>query len=98
TINQSLKKVEIGYWLSSLHQGKGIVNQAVAKLIELAFTQFGMEKVQISAATENTPSRKVCERLGFTLEGVIRRAENLNGRIVDHAIYGLDRATWQTAN
>ncbi|OOF09742.1 ribosomal-protein-L7/L12-serine acetyltransferase [Salinivibrio sp. PR5] len=98
TINQSLKKVEIGYWLSSLHQGKGIVSQAVAKLIELAFTQFGMEKVQISAATENTPSRKVCERLGFTLEGVIRRAENLNGRIVDHAIYGLDRATWKIAN
>jgi ribosomal-protein-serine acetyltransferase len=53
-----------------------------------------MEKVQISAATQNKPSRAVCERLGFSLEGVITRAENLNGPVVDHAIYGLSRDTW----
>jgi len=50
-----------------------------------------MQKVQISVAVDNQPSRKVCERLGFSLEGVITRSENLNGRVVDHAIYGLSR-------
>ncbi|MGF1771660.1 GNAT family N-acetyltransferase [Vibrio wakamikoensis] len=94
TINHSLKKVEIGYWLSRPQQGKGIVTKAVAKMIEIAFTQLNMEKAQISAAEQNSPSRRVCERLGFTLEGIITRAENLNGRVVDHAIYGLSREIW----
>jgi ribosomal-protein-serine acetyltransferase len=94
TINHSLKKVEIGYWLARPQQGKGIVTKAVAKMIEIAFTQLDMEKVQISAAEQNSSSRRVCERLGFTLEGIITRAENLNGRVVDHAIYGLSRERW----
>ncbi|MBF4441454.1 GNAT family N-acetyltransferase, partial [Vibrio anguillarum] len=94
SINRQLKKVEIGYWLSSEYQGKGIVSKSVLKLTDLAFTEFDMEKVQISAASENIPSRNVCERLGFSLEGIISRAENLNGRVVDHAVYGLNRTNW----
>ncbi len=35
-----------------------------------------MEKIEISAATENMSSRKVCERLHFTLEGIITCNEN----------------------
>lgn len=94
TINTELKKVEIGYWLSQQYQGRGIVSQSVKKMVEIAFHQLEMEKVQISAAVENRPSRRVCERLGFELEGVITRAENLNGMVVDHAIYGMSREKW----
>jgi ribosomal-protein-serine acetyltransferase len=50
-----------------------------------------MQKVEISVAVDNQSSRGVCERLGFKLEGIITRAENLNGRVVDHAVYGLNR-------
>ncbi|MDK9736939.1 GNAT family N-acetyltransferase [Vibrio sp. D404a] len=91
TINHDLKKATVGYWLSESQQGKGIVTQVVTKLIKIAFEELDMEKVEISAAVENTASRAVCERLGCQLEGIITRSENLNGRIVDHAIYGLER-------
>lgn len=91
-INLSLKKVELGYWLSSKAQGNGIVTRSVGKLIDYAFNELGMEKVQLCAATENTASRNVAERLGFSLEGIITRNENLNGRVVDHAVYGLLRS------
>lgn len=89
SISHSLKKVEIGYWLSKEARGKGIVTACVRHLVDHAFDVLGMEKVQISAAVDNRPSRKVCERLGFELEGIITRNENLNGRVVDHAVYGL---------
>ncbi|EHH2484467.1 GNAT family N-acetyltransferase [Vibrio parahaemolyticus] len=91
SIDYDLEKVEIGYWLSSEYQGHGIVSKSVSKLVEIAFTDLNMQKVQISSAVENKPSRNVCERLGFRLEDIVTRSENLNGRIVDHAIYGLSR-------
>lgn len=71
------------------------MSKCVSYLIRYAFTELEMHKVQISAATENRPSRALCERLGMSLEGVITRAENLNGRVVDHAIYGLSREEWK---
>ncbi|MUK49948.1 GNAT family N-acetyltransferase [Aliivibrio fischeri] len=89
SINQNLKTAEIGYWLNEDFQGKGIITRCVAKLIDLAFNELGLNKIQISAAVGNQPSRAVCERLGMTLEGIITSSENLNGRIIDHAIYGL---------
>lgn len=90
-INQSLKKVEIGYWLAQPYQGRGIMTRACKQMIAIAFEELGMEKVQIAAAENNQPSRSVCERLGMSLEGVITNAENLSGRMVNHAIYGLHR-------
>lgn len=90
-IDHDLKKVEIGYWLAGKHQGKGIVTRVCRMLIDYAFDELKVDKVEISAATENKASRAVCERLGMTLEGVITNAENINGRIVDHAVYGLKR-------
>ena len=89
TINHRLKKVEIGYWLAESVQGNGIMTRVCKKLIEIAFNELEMHKVEISAATENVASRAVCERLGMKLEGIISNSENLNGRIVDHAIYEL---------
>lgn len=89
SIDYHVKKATIGYWLSSHYTGQGIVTKSVKKLVEIAFKDLKLNKVQISVAEHNKRSRAVCERLGFTLEGIITQAENLNGRIVDHAVYGL---------
>lgn len=97
-ISPDLKKVEIGYWLAKSFQGQGIMQRAVNQFVKLAFIEMQMEKVEIFVATKNEPSRKVCERLGFQLEGIITRAENLNGRIVDHAIYAQSKTAWLQKN
>lgn len=89
TIYKDLKKVEIGYWLSSKQQGRGIITKSCTKLIQHAFNELDIEKVQISVAAENIKSRKVCEKLGFKLEGIIKNSEKLHDKIVDHAIYGM---------
>lgn len=91
-INPELKKVEIGYWLSENTQGQGIMSRCCQCLIDHAFSQMGMEKVEIHVATGNGSSRKLCERLGMTLEGVVSNAEKLHQGIVDHAIYGLQKS------
>lgn len=91
SIDHTVKKVEIGYWLSEQHQGKGVVTKSVAALIAMAFNELNMDKVELFVATENRPSRNVCERLGFALEAIITEAEALNGRVYDHVQYGLKR-------
>jgi len=88
-INHELKNAEIGYWLGKNYQGNGIITRACRYLIEYAFTEMAMKKVQISAAKENKASRAVCERLGMTLEGIITQREKIQDRILDHAIYGI---------
>lgn len=88
-IDHKLKKVSMGYWLSADYQGKGIITRACQHLINYAFTQLNMQKVQISAAKDNLASRAVCERLNMTLEGTITHAEKVGDRILDHAVYGL---------
>lgn len=92
TINHDLKKVEIGYWIGKQYQGNGIITRVCQHLIDFAFIKFDMEKVQISAAEDNLPSRAVCERLGMKLEGIITHQEKVGDRILNHAIYGIHRA------
>lgn len=88
-INHELKVAEIGYWIAEQYQGKGIVTRACRCLIEYAFTTLKLEKVQISAAEHNVASRAVCERLGFTLEGILSHREKIGDRILSHAVYGI---------
>lgn len=91
TINSNLKVVEIGYWLGQQYQGHGIVTRVCRYLIDYAFTKLDMEKVQISVAEGNLPSRAVCERLGMQLEGIITHREKIGDKILNHAIYGIHR-------
>ena len=89
TINHDLKMVEIGYWIGEQYQGIGIVTRVCSYLIDYAFVNLSMEKVQISVAEDNLPSRAVCDRLGMQLEGVITNQEKVGNRILNHAIYGI---------
>lgn len=89
-IDATNKKLEIGYWLLSKHEGKGIITYSVRELLMYAFCELGMNKVQIKAATENHKSRKVAQRLDFTLEGIERDGELLaDARFTDLAVYGI---------
>jgi ribosomal-protein-serine acetyltransferase len=65
---------EIGYWCDSRAQGKGIVTRTVRAIERLCFEDLGLRRVQIRADTQNLRSRAVPERLGYTLEGVLRGA------------------------
>jgi ribosomal-protein-serine acetyltransferase len=79
----------IGYWLAATHQGKGIMTRSCQTLIDYAFDTLKLNRLVIACATENSRSRAVPERLGFTHEGRARDAEWLYDRFVDHEIYAL---------
>lgn len=94
-IEWSHRSTSLGYWLAEAAQGRGLMTTACRAYIGHAFGELGLNRVEIRAAVENRKSRAIPERLGFTLEGVIRDAEWLYGHFVDHAVYGLLAREWQ---
>ncbi|MDR2948573.1 MAG: GNAT family N-acetyltransferase [Dysgonomonas sp.] len=90
------KKIEIGYWLSQNAQGKGIMTQSVSKLVEYAFNEMGMNRIQIKVAVGNNKSRRIPEKLGFQMEGIERDGELLVDNVfTDIAVYSLLRKEYQ---
>lgn len=88
------RKTEIGYWLSSKLQGKGIVTLSCARLMQFAFENLHLNRVQIKAAVENYKSRAIPERLGFSQEGIERDGELHENGFMDLAVYSLLRKEW----
>ena len=88
-INERTGTTAIGYWLSREMTGRGIVTRSVREMEKLAFFDRKLSKTEIRCAPDNLASRRIPERLGYRTEGILRRAENLYGRVVDHVVYGL---------
>ena len=64
---------EIGYWLRADAEGHGYVTETVQLLTRLAFDELDANRVELRIDTENIRSLRVAERLGFVLEGTLRR-------------------------
>ena len=79
----------IGYWLASAYNGQGIMTKVVSDLVSLARNELQLQKVDIRCASENQKSRAIPERLGFTHEGTLKRAEKVYDRWLDHEVYAL---------
>ena len=90
------RKTEIGYWLGESFQRKGLVTRACRALIEHAFGDLKLNRVEIRCGFHNIRSRAVPERLGFKQEGVLREAEWLHTDFVDLVVYGMLASEWTT--
>lgn len=98
-VDETNKKAEIAYWLSEATQGRGIVTLSVREMLVYAFEELDINKIQVKVAVGNERSRKVPERLGFTLEGIERDGELLiDDKFTDLAIYGLTKKDFKKNN
>ncbi len=91
SIDWANRLTSLGYWLAAGHQGRGIMTRSCGALIDFAFDDLDLNRVEISAATDNRNSLAVIERLGLTAEGVRRQAEWVHDRFVDLRCYAILR-------
>jgi RimJ/RimL family protein N-acetyltransferase len=68
----SVPKFEVGFWGRSTFRGKGYVTEGVEAIVKFAFTKLGARRVEAFPDEVNVRSCKICERLGFVLEGTLR--------------------------
>jgi ribosomal-protein-serine acetyltransferase len=84
----------IGYWLGAAYQGRGLMTKACRTIVEYAFAELGLNRIEIRCAPENKKSCAIPERLGFTREGTSRQAEWLYDHFVDLVVYSMLAHEW----
>ncbi|MER7717698.1 GNAT family protein [Streptomyces flaveolus] len=88
---------EIGCWLEEAGQGRGLVTRACRALIDWAFTERGMSRVEWWVASGNTRSIASARRLGMTRDGVLRQRYPYRGVRHDSEVWSVLAQEWPTA-
>ncbi|WP_404454887.1 GNAT family N-acetyltransferase [Oceanobacillus kapialis] len=81
------QKTELGYELAKEHWGKGYATEAIRTLVNYAFTELDMHRIEAKVEPQNRNSIRLLQKLGFIFEGTLRDAEKAKGEFVDLAMY-----------
>ena len=87
-------RAELGYILGSEHWGKGLAGEAQRRIIDYAFGELELTRLEADVDPANTASVRSLERLGFTREGLLRERWTVEGEVTDSAFYGLLAREW----
>ena len=85
------RRANLGYWVRSRATRSGVATRAVGLLSEWAFNQTNLVRLEILAARENGPSRRVAVKSGAFEEGTLRKRLLLNGVFHDAVMYSILR-------
>jgi ribosomal-protein-serine acetyltransferase len=88
------RKASIGYWVGAEHRGRGLAKKATLAIVNYAFSELPLNRLEIRCATGNLASRAIPLALGFSEEGILRDSEWLNDRFVDQVIYSVLSREW----
>ena len=84
----------IGYWMDEAMAGRSYTPEAVVVLLQFAFEDLGLHRVQISIIPRNSASRRVVEKLALRDEGVALRYLEINGTWEDHIRFAITSEEW----
>ncbi len=74
----------LGYSLEEGYVGQGLMQEALQKLVEIAFTQLGLHRLEANIMPRNIRSLNTVKKLGFTAEGLAKQYLEIDGRWEDH--------------
>ncbi|UCF38063.1 MAG: GNAT family N-acetyltransferase [Acidobacteriota bacterium] len=65
---------ELGFWLGQRYWGQGLMTEAARGILQLGFETLQLNRIYASAFEQNHASRRVLEKCGFQVEGILREA------------------------
>lgn len=89
------RDAELGYWLTQPRWRQGIMREAAEVLITFAFDRLRLHRIHARTHAPNRASAALLERIGFTHEGVARKAGLVGRHWVDDHLYGLLEGEWK---
>lgn len=90
---------QLGYTLAPAHHGRGFVSEAVEAMVDALFEHTDVVRIVATLDPVNWASMRVLEQVGFTYEGLARRAELIRGEWLDDMRFALlkdERQAWRS--
>jgi RimJ/RimL family protein N-acetyltransferase len=88
-IDLTVPKGEFGYYIDKHYEGKGITTKAISLLCDYFFTEQGFNKLFMRISDLNKASKRVAEKNGFAIEGILKSDyRNFKDELVDLTYYG----------
>ena len=84
-----------GWDLKKEHWGRGLMTEALQALIDYAFGEMNLNRIEASSDPQNSRSIRLMERCGFRKEGVLRQRFYYKGSFHDDVIYSILKADWK---
>ena len=82
------RNADLGYVLLDEYKGRGVMTEAVGRICAEAFEKLDILRISARMYAPNLASRRVLEKNGFQLEGVMRRAVCKGDKVYDMLLYG----------
>ena len=73
----------------SSHQNKGAGQFAIKEMLNHAFNNLNLHRIQLEVLSSNDRAIHVYEKLGFVKEGTLRQVYFKNGKYVDALVMGI---------
>lgn len=86
---------DVGYWIGSAFQGRGLGREALALLAHLAFRHLRATALEARVFTGNGASRRILEHCGFTLERTVRARRRPGEAPIDQWRFVLLAGEWR---
>jgi len=92
------RRAEIGFALDRAAWGQGLMPDALTALIDHAFGEMNLHRIEADVDPRNSASLRLLERLGFRREGYLRERYFKDGEIQDSVMFGLLRSDGREAS
>jgi ribosomal-protein-alanine N-acetyltransferase len=83
-VRGALQSAYLGYYGMAAFQGRGMMREALALVLDEAFGVMGLHRLEANIQPGNGPSRALAQRLGFRQEGFSPRYLRIGGEWRDH--------------
>jgi RimJ/RimL family protein N-acetyltransferase len=88
---------ELGYWLGERYHKRGLMSEALFRVLEFAFGKLNLRRVEAKVFIKNNASSALLIKFGFSHEGTLRKASIVKStkEIRDDLVYGLLKEEWE---
>jgi ribosomal-protein-alanine N-acetyltransferase len=81
------RSASVGYWVDQKRNGRGLASLALAAMVEHAFGELDLHRLEAASLTDNIASQRVLEKNRFEPIGLARKYLHINGAWRDHILF-----------